>query len=100
MTRSRLAAMVLSAGLGLIAGCSSDFSFRNLFNHHRANGACCSDCVGEVSGFDGPVLTPPDVPPPVAGPEVVPPPPAAPVPPLAAPPRLAPPPATPVPYSP
>jgi hypothetical protein len=102
MTRSRLAALVLSAGLGLVAGCSSDFSFRNIFNHNRGttecmDGGCCPDCVGGVSGFEGPVLTPPDVPTVPVVPETVAPPP---VPPLAVPPRFVPTPAAPVPYSP
>jgi hypothetical protein len=112
MTRPRLASAVLAAGLGLVCGCSSDFSLRNMFSHHRgaAEAGCCTEggcpCEGGVSGFEGggfehggfgggPVLTPHDGP-------VVPPPPGPPLtPPLTPPPQhVVPIPATPMPYAP
>jgi hypothetical protein len=103
MIRTRLASVALVAGLGLVAGCSTDFSLRNLFSHHNGAGAgCCStgDCPCDgglpADGFpvqDGPMLTPPVTPVPVV-------PGTAGIPQAGPPPRVFPTPATPTPYSP
>jgi len=106
MIRTRLASIALTAGLGLVCGCSSDFSFRNMFSH-RPNGTvagapCCptGDCPCDGGGLpveglpvdSGPVLPPPVVPVPVV--------PGDGIPPVSPPPRVFPTPATPTPYFP
>jgi hypothetical protein len=89
MFRTRLASVALAAGLGLVSGCASDFSLRNIF--HRGNGTCCTSegtCCGDM---EGPMLPAPDSQVIVPGPTM---------PPVAGTPRLTPAPATPYPYTP
>jgi hypothetical protein len=94
MFRARLASVALAAGIGLVSGCSSDFSLRDMF-HHKDSSVCCTPdcptCCGDVGTIEGPILAPPDAA------VVVPPPP---IPPVVGAPRLVPAPATPMPYTP
>jgi hypothetical protein len=69
--RARLATLVLSAGLVLVAGCQSGPIFPWL---SRSSCCCeCNTCESGVSGLEGPVLAPTDgsftTPPPPIGPQ-------------------------------
>jgi hypothetical protein len=105
MIRTRLASVTLAAGLGLVCGCSSDFSFRNMFSHHNngtmAGAPCCvtGECPCDGGGLpmeglpidSGPVLPPAPVAPfPVTPVPVVP---GDGIPPVSPPPRVFPTPA-------
>jgi hypothetical protein len=81
MTRARLAAVVLTAGLVVLPGCANmNLGIGGRLFHRNGNGdACCPGGVeGDIVGsspFEGPVLTPPEGGFPVdGGPQVMPPP--------------------------
>jgi hypothetical protein len=97
MFRARLASLALLAGLGLVSGCSGDFSLHNLFHRGACDTCCPPDCPtcyggGGLEGLEGPVLPPQNGTVIVPGPTTVPP--------VAGTPRLSPAPATPYPYTP